>query len=77
LIYETNGTTKRMFCNAFKLRAIDQLWFHAKPIRGPKHEVQFRDRPDSNDTAWLITSAEEKLTLIATGDFHGFPFVEF
>ena len=54
-----------MSCNAFKLGAVDQLWFHAETIRWPKHEVQFRNRPDSNDTAWLITSAKEQLALEA------------
>jgi len=48
--------------------------FHAEAIRGTENDIHLPGWPDSHGANWFITSAEQELTLIATGDFHRVSF---
>jgi hypothetical protein len=71
-VWLINITIKRIHCAG--LWAADQLWFHAEPICGPKHQVELGGRPNSDDAFWLIAAWKQQLALVSDHGFHGISF---
>ena len=42
--------------------------------RRAKDQTRFRAQSDSENSGWLVASAQEQLALRTDGDSHGFPF---